>query len=254
MKSSLEVKSNVENGITAKAIVKDDKTDLSINSENNVDVPNPLVNVDIEINAKNNYKINKATYKNKYGKETKLSLSDDGKKATGEDVGDKTIDVDVEELEDNSGSYDVNFILYQTNDGENVINKSLEKVYSFNIKMKQDTDIINPEIILNDKSEMDFSKINYCYIKPFDRYYFVKDKTNITNHLWTLQLQCDVLETYKDDILKSYAEYQRPIKDGDYLQVSKEKDLRKEIEHYTSDVDITNEESTVLTTIGSDWE
>ena len=141
-------------------------------------------------------------------------------------------------------------VLYSTTDGENVINKDLDEKYRFNIKMKKDTDIITPTIILNDKSMMDFNSCNYCYIEEFNRYYFIRTVENLSNHIWALVMECDVLESFKNDILNSDAEINRRIKEGDYFSTNMKVETIREIDVYKSDVTLVNEKNIILSTIG----
>lgn len=140
--------------------------------------------------------------------------------------------------------------LYSTLDNDNVINKDLTLKHTFNIKLKNDTDIINPVILVNDKGTMNFKECNYCYLSGFNRYYFIRTIDSMNNNVWGLHLECDVLESFKDDILNSHAEYKRNIKKGDYLQFNNVNDVRKDIEIYNSDVVLNLEKNMVLSTIG----
>ena len=141
-------------------------------------------------------------------------------------------------------------VLYSTTDGENIINKDLDEKYRFNIKMKKDIDLITPTIILNDKGTMNFNSCNYCYIEEFNRYYFIRTIENLANRVWVLQLECDVLESFKNDILNSDAEINRRIKEGDYFSTNMKVETIREIDIYKSDVTLINEKNIILSTIG----
>lgn len=141
-------------------------------------------------------------------------------------------------------------ILYSTTDGENIINKDLDEKYRFNIKMKKDIDLITPTIILNDKGTMNFNSCNYCYIEEFNRYYFIRTVENLSNRIWALVMECDVLESFKSDILNSDAEINRRIKEGDYFSTNMKVETIREIDVYKSDVTLVNEKNIILSTIG----
>ena len=141
-------------------------------------------------------------------------------------------------------------VLYSTTDGENIINKDLDEKYRFNIKMKKDTDIISPTIILNDKGTMNFNSCNYCYIEEFKRYYFIRTVENLSNRIWALVMECDVLESFKNDILNSDAEINRRIKEGDYFSTNMKVETIREIDVYKSVVTLVNEKNIILSTIG----
>ena len=140
--------------------------------------------------------------------------------------------------------------LYQTLDSNNVINKDKTLKYTTNINLKDRTEIINPAIILNDKGTMNFKECNYCYLADFQRYYFIRSLDNVNSHIWSLSLECDVLESFKDDILNSSAEINRPIKNGDYVNVNDVTDLRKEIDIFESNQSFTEGKNIILSTIG----
>lgn len=144
----------------------------------------------------------------------------------------------------------LDIILYSTNDGENILNKSLDEEYRFNIRLKNDTDIITPVITLNDKGEMNFNKCNYCYIEVLGRYYFIRSIENISNKIWKLDLECDVLQTYKDDILNSYAEVERVMKEDDHVEVTANTETKKTYEIYESDVTLEGDQTMILSSIG----
>lgn len=141
-------------------------------------------------------------------------------------------------------------ILYKTNDSDNVINKTLTAVYSFNLNMKKDVDIVQPIIILNDKGTMEFTKCNYCYLQEFDRYYFIRAIDNVSNHLWSLSLECDVLESFKLDILISVVEINKPIGDGEFYVNDIKSEVRKEVDLYEGDTEFTKDKTIILSSIG----
>ena len=140
--------------------------------------------------------------------------------------------------------------LYQTLDSDNVINKDKTLKYTTNINLKDRTEIINPAIILNDKGTMNFKECNYCYLADFQRYYFIRSLDNVNSHIWSLSLECDVLESFKGDILNSSAEINRTIKNGDYVNVNDVTDLRKEIDIFESNQSFTEGKNIILSTIG----
>ena len=89
-------------------------------------------------------------------------------------------------------------ILYRTLDNANVINKVLTDPVTVNITLKNDVNIINPEIVLSG----DFRGYNYAHIPELNRFYFIESFEQINLRFGKLFMSCDVLETYKADILK----------------------------------------------------
>lgn len=140
--------------------------------------------------------------------------------------------------------------LYSTSDNENVINKTLDLRYVINIKLKATTDIVTPDIVLNDEKNMDFKTCNYAYLSDFNRYYFIRTIKSMNNHTWHLSLECDVLESFKEDIFNSYVEITRPLKQGEYYTVGGKVQTIKEIDIFKSDTTLKSEHNIILSTIG----
>ena len=140
--------------------------------------------------------------------------------------------------------------LYSVNDGDNVINKSLGNPNKIDIVLKSDTDIINPVILLETIPGVDFTDFNYCYIPELGRYYFISSIQNVNNRLWRLYCECDVLMTYKHDILNSKARLFRSIRNGDYFNASIDSSVIKTVNHIDFNKSISNVKTLILTTVG----
>ena len=138
--------------------------------------------------------------------------------------------------------------LYKTTDDDNVINKDLELIKTVDINLKDDVDVSNPNIRLKLNID-DIGTFNYAEIDTFNRKYFMRDIRNINNDIWLLRFECDVLETFKDDILNSNAKYLREIRSGDYQEISSEIDVRKDVYKYNSDVRIAKGSDMILSVI-----
>ena len=89
---------------------------------------------------------------------------------------------------------------------------------SFDCRLKDQTSITDPVILLDLNDKVNFTKYTYAYIPEFSRYYFVSDMV-ADGLCWSVYLTCDVLATYKTEIgnsnmyvLRSAAEY-----DGDMI-------------------------------------
>ena len=89
--------------------------------------------------------------------------------------------------------------LYKNSSADNVINKSISEVASYNINIKASCSIMMPTIVLDDSAAL---SCNYAYIDTFQRYYFIKTVDVQPGGLCVLQLKEDVLYTYKDSIKK----------------------------------------------------
>ena len=142
--------------------------------------------------------------------------------------------------------------LYTVNDGKNVINKTMTLKTTMEINLKRDVDIINPRLILIliPNLPTGFSGINYAEIPELNRFYFVDSITNISSTLWQLELSCDVLETYKADILASNARFYRNLKAGDYFDTALESSHITTVAKYASNKGISESETLIMTTVG----
>lgn len=140
--------------------------------------------------------------------------------------------------------------LYSVNDGVNVINKTMALITTMEINLKRDVDIINPRLFLVPNIPTGFDGINYAGIPFLKRFYFVDNITNISNTIWQIDLSCDVLETYKTDILASKARLYRNLKAGDYFNTALESSHLTTVAKYTSNKGISDSETLIMSTVG----
>ena len=139
-------------------------------------------------------------------------------------------------------------LLYNNKSTSNTINKVLEDETEYNITFKDLTDITNPSIRL--KTD-DVPNFNYAYIPHLDRYYFINDVETFPNRMFTLHMEIDVLETYKEDILESVATVGRSKASNPYYDGGGYRsEVRNEHKIYESDTTVEFGENTILVTIG----
>lgn len=141
-------------------------------------------------------------------------------------------------------------ILYNMKDDPNVLNKEMSMVNIYDINMKDDNNISAPVVRLKDRRANLNSIANYAYIEEFNRYYFVNSMVTMNNAVWVLQLSVDVLESFKDDIMGKPAEITRHMQEGDYLDVTPFREVRKTVDIFESDKQFRDEETILFTTIG----
>lgn len=89
--------------------------------------------------------------------------------------------------------------LYKNNSSFNTINKELTLLNTLNIHLKQNANLLSTQIIIHNNDKL--KQLNYA--KLLDRYYFVQVQTLNNNKFLLLNLDEDVLETYKKEILAS---------------------------------------------------
>lgn len=136
---------------------------------------------------------------------------------------------------------------YNTTDTNNTINKTLILNKDININFKGDTSILSPTIMVKYDTPIDF---NYIYIPVFKRYYFITNMSVFPNKIYRLELECDLLMSYKDDILNAKANVKRQVNHNNYFNSNYNSEVRKEVDIYNSNVTLTDDKTTVLVTIG----
>ena len=91
--------------------------------------------------------------------------------------------------------------LFQVQDSINTLNKQKTLVTGMNITLKKQTNILTPYLKIYYPNGIE--EFNYAYIDELARYYFITNIEPYPNDIYYLQLEVDVLETYKEDILES---------------------------------------------------
>lgn len=134
---------------------------------------------------------------------------------------------------------------YKCVEPSNTINKNLIEPITANVKIRGEIDINKFSL----RVIGDFSGRNYCYIHDLRRYYFI-EKVERIGKLFEIWLDCDLLETFKDDVLQSKARFKRKLKNGDYVNVSGEKDIRTTITKSLSTYTMGDEQSIIVSTVG----
>lgn len=143
--------------------------------------------------------------------------------------------------------------LYSVTDADNVANKKLDNPKQINIRLKRDVDIISPVLLLQSNDLLDFRDYNYAVIPDLKRNYFIKDCENVSNTLWQLSLECDVLTTYLNDVVNAESIFRRKIKSGDYFNVSLDRKVIPDVLLYEAENGFSyTESSIILTTVGAE--
>lgn len=139
-------------------------------------------------------------------------------------------------------------ILYKTESADNVINKTLSNPVTMNINLRRGVDISYP--VLKLQVGFDLSGYNYAHIPELERYYFIREVQSVTFDVWELRLACDVVETYKAEVLQASAAFRKTIEAGDYGSVNLELTGVEEITNYQSDVELVEGTTTILSVMG----
>ena len=91
--------------------------------------------------------------------------------------------------------------LMNNTDELNKINKTPATVMTLTGTLRDQTDIIDPEIMIEYDGVL--TNVNYMYIQVFNRYYFIQKIESVRNKLWKITAHCDVLKTYAEGILNT---------------------------------------------------
>lgn len=139
--------------------------------------------------------------------------------------------------------------LYKTKDSNRVLNKTLTNESLLNINLKRDTDIVRPIIQLMKVAGVDFKQFNYAHIPDLNRFYFINNVESVNNSVDKLYLECDVLETYKANILASEMTYTATARTGDNIITDANTGVNINTK-INSNITLDDGESIVLTTVG----
>jgi hypothetical protein len=90
-------------------------------------------------------------------------------------------------------------VLMNNREELNKITKSPLIVRTLTGTLRDETDIVNPEILIEFDGTL--TDCNYMYIEVLSRYYFITKITSVRNKLWRVSAHCDVLKTYSEAIL-----------------------------------------------------
>lgn len=131
---------------------------------------------------------------------------------------------------------------------KNTINKTFNNVLELDVTLRRGVDITRPSLMLSVANPQQY---NYCFIPNLERYYFIDEIVSINKDIWNFRLSCDVIESFKNEILNSNARFFRNVKTGDYLDVSLESSIKKSIDVYHSDYGFDGERTMIITTIGN---
>lgn len=85
----------------------------------------------------------------------------------------------------------------------NVADKIVTTIATANCALKDPTEMVDPTLRV--AGDMITSGVNYCYISSLGRYYFVRNKRQVTAGMMEVDLHVDVLMSFKDSIRLSTA-------------------------------------------------
>lgn len=94
-------------------------------------------------------------------------------------------------------TFDIN--LYQNSAEVNRVDKGqfLVGVGTLSGALREECSMLTPSIVYQSS---DVPTFNYVYIPIFNRYYYVTSLSSVSKNVWRMELNCDVLMTYKEQI------------------------------------------------------
>lgn len=96
-----------------------------------------------------------------------------------------------------------NIVLMNNQQELNKITKTPTIVRTLTGTLREETDIVDPEI--NVEFDGALTDCNYMYIEALSRYYFITKIESVRNKVWRIYAHCDVLKTYANAILDTEA-------------------------------------------------
>lgn len=131
----------------------------------------------------------------------------------------------------------MNIKLYYNSSEDNKLTKVLTNELSVEGTLRDRSDLLNPEILMYG---VDFTIYNYAYIPLFGRYYFIRGYDIYRNDMYVVNMEIDVLHTYREGIktLPSILMETESYGADDYLSsdriwIAKEKD-KTDIYNFTN--------------------
>lgn len=134
--------------------------------------------------------------------------------------------------------------LYKVTNQPNELTKTLNNAVIVNGSFRSEIDSMDV-IVEIESNTYDF---NYVYIPSLNKYYFLQNLVHVNAKIIRMQLHCDVLMTYKTDILASYGLVIQGGAINPYYS-SIESDSRQTIRRVTFPYTFNNTGNYVLVTI-----
>lgn len=125
-------------------------------------------------------------------------------------------------------------IFYECADDSRKVSKTLENALEIEGTLKTSPNDVSA---LSVAIQEDIAERNYCYCERLKRYYFVTEKKRLNGNLVLANLSCDVLMTYREEILECWGNVTQGNNYNPYLSdIEKENLNRIDSFSYTSPV------------------
>ena len=104
----------------------------------------------------------------------------------------------------------MNILLYKTTNANNDLNKTISDKVELVGALREASSVIAPSILIQSNP----IGYNYAYIPEFGRYYYIKNITAFRKGAYIVDLKCDVLMSFREEILHMSGVVSR-LTDGD---------------------------------------
>lgn len=97
----------------------------------------------------------------------------------------------------------ITVVMMSNGSDNNVVDKAVTTINTVSCALKDPTEMVDPVLKLAGDSVV--SGANYCWIEALGRFYFIREKRQVTAGMVELQLHVDVLMSFKADLRNSRA-------------------------------------------------
>lgn len=108
----------------------------------------------------------------------------------------------------------MDILLYKTTNANNDLNKTISNKVELVGALRDASSIIAPSILIQSNP----IGYNYAYIPEFGRYYYIKNITAYRKGAFIVDLKCDVLMSFKEEILNMSGIVSRLTSGSPYVQ------------------------------------
>ena len=106
----------------------------------------------------------------------------------------------------------MNILLYKTTNANNDLNKTISDKVELVGALREASSVIAPSILIQSNP----IGYNYAYIPEFGRYYYIKNITAFRKGAYIVDLKCDVLMSFREEILHMSGIVSRLTNGDDY--------------------------------------
>lgn len=133
----------------------------------------------------------------------------------------------------------------------NTLNKELEIVHIIDVNFRGDIDISTPYITISKIPYGDLLQVNYVNIPDLERGYFIESVKQVTGKILRIDLVVDVLSSFKDIVLNSYANVNRAVREGDDFKGELNVSYKNNYERFNSNIELESGRQIFMSTVGA---